>query len=166
MIRRATADDILLIEDILYEAVVWMNANHISNLWNEHNTKWKVLSKDYKIEDFYIAFMDGKPVGCVAITDVDTKYWSDMKKGTSFYIHKLAVKREAGGKGISKELIDYVKQKAYSQNMNTIRLDCNANREKLRAIYENQGFQWVKNISTDQGYELSLYVCNRKEGFR
>lgn len=164
MIREAIVADIPFIEKILYDAVVWMDANNISNLWNYDNIKWENLSKNYKIEDFCIAIYDNVPVGCVAITDVDATYWPDIKKGTSLYLHKLAVKREARGKGISKELIDYVKQKAYCQNINSIRLDCNAKRGKLRMVYENQGFQWVKNVLTDKGYEMSLYICNRKEG--
>jgi GNAT superfamily N-acetyltransferase len=143
-----------------------MNANHISNLWNKENIKWENLAKTYIIEDFYLAIFADKPVGCMVITDFDLAYWPEIKKGTSLYIHKLAVKREARGKGISKELIDYAKQRACSQNINTIRLDCNANRDKLRMVYQKQDFRWVKNVFTDKGYEMSLYIWNRKEGFR
>ncbi len=160
MIKIAKLNDIPYIEDILKDAVNWMDTKNILNLWNEHNIRWDVLSKNYKIEDFYIDYINNIPVGCMAVTDIDVTYWSDVKQGTSLYIHKLAVKQDARGRGISKELIDFAKEKAYSKNINEIRLDCNANRIKLRALYEEQGFQIVKKILTDKGYELALYSCN------
>jgi N-acetylglutamate synthase-like GNAT family acetyltransferase len=160
MIRKANEKDIHDIEDILHDAVEWMNANNISNLWNENNICWSSLSQKYNINDFYIAYVGSKPVGCMAITNVDKTYWPSNESGTSLYIHKLAVKQDARGIGISKELIDYVKEKACKDKIKAIRLDCNANRKKLRNIYENYGFRYVETVSTEKGYQLALYVCD------
>lgn len=48
------------------------------------------------------------PAACIAITDLDSKYWSEISQRKSLYIHKLAVKRKFAGKGVSKELINNV----------------------------------------------------------
>lgn len=160
MIRKAVEEDIDVIEDILRDAVLWMNVNNIPNLWNKENIRWNRISESYSINDFYIAYVGNKPVGCMAVTDEDKTYWKDIEKGTSLYIHKLAVKQEARGRGISKELIDYAKEKAVTNNIKFLRLDCNAERMKLRAIYEKQGFKFVKKVSNEKGYELALYVCD------
>ena len=157
MIKQATIEDRTAIEAILGDAVRWMKIRGLDNLWNEQNTKWEVLSKSYQIEDFYIAFEEGQPVGCMALTDVDQTYWPEVKKGEALYLHKLAVKGEARGKGISIALMNYAKEKAITENIQTIRLDCNANREKLRKLYEAQGFKWVRNVKNSSGYELALY---------
>ena len=75
MIKQAEEQDILAIEEILLDAVIWMQKNKLQNQWNENNIKWDYLSKDYNINNFYINYQNGVPVGCMAITDLDTKYW-------------------------------------------------------------------------------------------
>ena len=40
-------------------------------LWGLNEVKWDALSKNYKIGDFYIAYADGKPSGCMALVDSD-----------------------------------------------------------------------------------------------
>lgn len=160
MIKVATKETIHEVEDILYDAVQWMNQSEIPNLWNEKNVQWSELSKNYKVEDFYIYYMDGKAVGCMALTQIDQTYWSEVEPGKAVYIHKLAVKREASGRGVSRKLIDYAKSYTLEKGLNTLRLDCNAERDKLRKIYEREGFQYVRNFENKKGYQLALYVCN------
>ena len=54
MIKQTNEQDISIIEDILLDAVSFLNKSCIPNQWNETNIKWDNLSKDYKIDDFYI----------------------------------------------------------------------------------------------------------------
>ena len=114
MIRRAKNTDISTVEEILFDAVMWMKSNGISNLWSLESVKWAALSREYKIDDFYIYFDKNKPVACMAITNKDSKYWPNVEENSSLYLHKLAVKKEARGNGISKEMIDFIKEKAYA----------------------------------------------------
>lgn len=160
MMKRATQEDVHTIEGILGDAVKWMNQNNIPNLWNETNILWDNLEKSYQISDFYIAYLNEKPVGCVAVTDIDTTYWHNIECGKSLYLHKLAIKNEARGNRLSSQMIDHVKNIARSRGINEIRLDCNADRAKLRKIYEDQGFKLVKEIVNDEGYRLALYKTN------
>lgn len=158
MIRQANINDIQIIEDILLDAVIYLKNAGLENQWNETNIKWKCLSKDYKIEDFYIAYDNDEPVGCMALTDYDFKYWPEVEKGRSFYLHKLAVKREFAGKGHSKELISFAKYLALSNKVNAIRLDCNYHRKKLREIYENGGFVFVSKKCIKVNNDMALYA--------
>lgn len=113
LIRRASQNDICIIEDILYDSVVWMKKEGISNLWTYENTRWSMLEKSYHIGDFYLYDINNNAVACMALTRRDDDYWFDDSIGSSLYLHKLAVKRSASGMNISKILIDYVK---YIQN--------------------------------------------------
>lgn len=142
MIKQADENDILVIEDILLDTVIWMKKNQMENNWNEDNIKWDSLKKDYKIDEFYIDYEDGVPAGCMALTDLDTKYWPEIEKGKSLYLHKLAVKRELKGEGISKKLIDFAKELAIKNNINLVRLDCNFKKDRLRKFYESHGFTY------------------------
>lgn len=158
MIRQANINDIHIIEDILLDAVIYLKKAGLENQWNETNIKWEYLSKDYKIESFYIAYENNKPAGCMALTDSDTKYWPEIEKGQSLYLHKLAVKREAAGKGYSKKLITFAKDLALSRGVDVIRLDCNYHRTKLREFYENEGFIFVSKKYIKKNYDMALYV--------
>jgi GNAT superfamily N-acetyltransferase len=134
----------------------------LQNQWNESNVKWSNLSKSYNINNFFIAYENELPAACMALTDYDPTYWSHIPKGASLYLHKVAVKRAYAGKGFSKELIDFSKNLALCYNINTIRLNCNQHRTKLRAIYENEGFLCVEEKTFFEKYDTALYVCNVK----
>lgn len=74
MIKKADECEIHIIEEILMGAVNWMSENGIQNQWNETNVKWSNLSKSYNINNFYIAYQDGIPAACMALTDYDPTY--------------------------------------------------------------------------------------------
>lgn len=161
MIKQADENDIIAIEGILIDALIWMKKNKLQNQWNEDNIKWNYLSKDYKINDFYIDYQNGVPAACVAITDLDLKYWTEIPKGKSMFIHKLAVKREFAGKGISKELITFAKNISLKKDIDSLRLDCNLQRNKLRMLYENEGFIYVGKKKSNSNCDMALYVWRK-----
>lgn len=111
--------------------------------WGRENVTWQGLSQHFQIGDFYVAYTDNIAVGYVAIIDYDPAFWSNIEKGTSLFIHKLAVKRCAAGKGVSTALLDYAKAECEKRNISTLRLDTHALRPKLRNFYERHGFQLV-----------------------
>ena len=160
MIKKAEDKDIHIIEDILNDAVDWMNTNNIPNLWNQENVSWNNLSKSYDITNFYIAYVAEQPVGCMAITDEDKKYWKEDKEGEALYLHKLAVKQNFKGMGVSSELINYAKQITIISGIKSLKLDCNADRLKLMKIYQKNGFEQVDIIHMDNDYKMALYVCH------
>lgn len=157
MIRKATMKDIDKIENILYDAVTWLNEKGIPNQWTYENTRWEALKNNYSIDDFYLYMLDDSPVGCVALTKEEKLYWSDRETENALYFHKFAVKREAAGRGISREMIDHAKEVAKEYRIPKVRLECNAKRDKLRSIYEREGFQCVDTIEVGNGYPMALY---------
>jgi GNAT superfamily N-acetyltransferase len=127
-------------------------------LWNKDQITWNRLSKNFKPSDFCIAFIDGLPVGCMALTDYDPDFWPEIEKGTSLFIHKLAVKRIAAGKGVSSALIEYAKKECIKRELPALRFDCNALIYKLRALYENNGFVCVQERMLFGKYETAFYM--------
>lgn len=163
MVKQAGRYDIPIIEEILLDAVGWLSKSGLQNQWNESNVKWSVLSKSYKINDFYISYQNGLPTACMALTDYDPTYWPNVPKGESLYLHKVAVKRAFAGKGSSKELIDFAKKLALNNCIYTIRFNCNQHRNKLREVYEKEGFICVEEKTFFEKYDTALYVCNLKD---
>jgi GNAT superfamily N-acetyltransferase len=160
MVKQAIEQDIPIIEEILVDAVHWMIKSELQNQWNESNVKWHNLSMSYSISNFYIAYRDGLPAACMALTDYDPAYWPNIPRGESLFLHKLAVRRSFAGKGLSKELIDFAINLANHYHIDAIRLNCNQHRGKLRALYENEGFHCVEEKTFLGNHDTALYVYN------
>jgi len=160
-IKQAIEADIPIIEDILFDAVNWLDRTG-KQMWTKERMTWEFMSTRFAvtINDFCIAYINSNPIGCMALTDYDPNTWENIKKGESLFIHRLAVKRIAAGQGVSKALIDYAKKQAVQRGINAVRLDCWQNREKLRAIYEREGFICAEETTLFGQYHTALYVFN------
>lgn len=95
----------------------------------------------------------------MALVDHDPLLWPDIQKGESLFIHRLAVKRTGAGKGISHALINFAKEECRRRNINYLRLDCHQFREKVRKIYENEGFVCVDERCLWGKYPTAFYEC-------
>ncbi len=160
-IKQATAADIPAFEQILLEAVEWMDSTEKS-MWKKENITWEYQHEVYGFnqEDIYIAYIDGETAGCAIIMDYDPSFWPNIEKGQSLFVHRLAVRRFASGKGVSVALLNYAKEMAAQQNIPAVRLDCSKLRPKLRSLYESQGFKCVDERLMFEHYECAFYEWN------
>jgi len=142
LIKQADERDIPVVESILLAAVGWLNEMG-QPLWSADEVCWDALSKLYSINDFYIAFLENTPSGCMAIVEIDPFFWPDVQRGESLFIHKLAVVKNARKAGVADRMIDFFKQQGQLKKVNTLRLDTHALRPKLRFFYERHGFSFV-----------------------
>jgi len=70
----------------------------------------------------------------------DERFWPDVPMNESVFVHRLAVRRRFAGGGISSAMLDWAVERARSLRRGYLRLDCEASRPKLRAVYERFGF--------------------------
>jgi GNAT superfamily N-acetyltransferase len=56
-------------------------------------------------------------------------------------VHRLAVRRAFAGQGISTALLEWAVDRARTLGKRYVRLDCDADRSRLRAVYERFGFR-------------------------
>jgi len=160
-VKQAAAADIPIIEDILLDALNWLDRTG-KQMWIKSQITWGYLSTRFSIHDFSIAFMNDIPVGCMALVDADPVYWRNIQKGESLFIHQLAVKRVGAGQGVSTALIDYAKTQATLRGMGAVRLDCNQSRKKLRELYEREGFVCVEEKLFFEQYYAAMYVWRNR----
>ena len=157
-IKQLRAGETAIVETILTEAVKWLDDEGIHQ-WEYEDVTWDAISELFSADDFFITYADGKPAACMALIDYDPVFWEDVEKGESLYIHKLAVRREFAGMGIAKLCIDFAKSRARSVGASSVRLDCYKNRTKVRALYEREGFKFVREQVLFGHYDASFYVC-------
>jgi len=155
-ITHARESDITILEDILLDNVRWVS--EISEpLWNEDDVKWDKLSKTFRISDFFIAYVDDVPSGCMALVDHDPFFWPDVKKGESLFIHKLAVIKRARKSGVSDAMIAFFKRQGMERGVKIIRLDTDASRPKTMAFYDRHGFT-LSDTKVMGKYRVAFYI--------
>ena len=71
----------------------------------------------------------------------DPLFWPDLPQGEAAFVHRLAIRRQFAGAGVSTALLKWAADRAQSIGRAYLRLDCEASRPRLRAFYERCGFR-------------------------
>jgi GNAT superfamily N-acetyltransferase len=90
---------------------------------------------------YFLATRADEPVGTMRRQPSDPEIWPDAPPGESLFVHRLAVRRHAAGAGVSLALLSFAIERARSIGRRYVRLDCEASRPRLRAVYEQFGFR-------------------------
>lgn len=109
-----------------------------------------------EITDYHLALAEGIIVGVVKVQSSDPCFWPDIAADDALYLHRLAVMPSFAGQGVSRVLIGHVIDEARRQGKRHVRLDCAADRPKLRAVYESVGFRYHSDVHIE-GFHLSRY---------
>jgi GNAT superfamily N-acetyltransferase len=141
LVRQAISDDRLTVLDILTEAALWLEQKNMP-LWGKTEISAAVVSQDIESGCFYIAFAEGCAAGVVKFQTEDLLFWPDISQSESAFLHRLAVRRSFGGGVISSAIMSWAVDRSRELGKQYLRLDCVADRSRLRSIYENFGFQY------------------------
>jgi GNAT superfamily N-acetyltransferase len=139
-IRPATAGDAPIVEEMLLEAARWVDALGVI-MWEEGELDSARIAREIDAQQFFIADADGVPAGAIRFQLVDLLFWPDLPQHDSAFVHRLVVRRAFKGQGISTALLDWSVTRARSLGKRFLRLDCDAQRAKLSALYERSGFR-------------------------
>ncbi|WP_239616712.1 GNAT family N-acetyltransferase [Cohnella mopanensis] len=161
-ITRAEPEDTQEIMRLLVNTAEWLLSKG-SNQWNallrgedSHNTPESINKGEV-----YIFRQDPKIVGMVILLQQpnawDLDLWGERTKDNSaIYLHRLAINRKFAGKGVGKNIMNWVDTEAPKLGKRVIRLDCLANNEVLNGFYRSLGYEFVGKASNSSG-EFSKY---------
>ncbi|MEH2090989.1 GNAT family N-acetyltransferase [Nostoc sp.] len=139
-IRQATIEDTAIVSDMLLEAALWLQQSG-RTLWHESEVSRESMSKDVANGLFFIAEWAGEPAGTIKFQLEDLLFWPDISEEESAFVHRLAVRRHYSGGKVSSALLAWAVEQAKTLGRHYLRLDCDASRPRLRAIYERFGFR-------------------------
>ncbi len=139
-IRQATIQDTAIVSDVLLEAALWLQQSGRS-LWHESEVSPESISKDVANGLFFIAEWAGEPAGTIKFQLEDLLFWPDISQEESAFVHRLAVRRHYSGGKVSSALLTWAVEQAQTLGRYYLRLDCDASRPRLRAVYERFGFR-------------------------
>ena len=139
IIRQAMPPDTEKIAEVLREAAQWLEQSG-KPMWRDDELVPSRIAADVDAGLFFIAECDGEAAGVVKFQLEDGQFWPDLPAGESAFVHRLGVRRRFAGGRISSALLSWAVERARSLGRIYLRLDCEASRPKLRAVYEKFGF--------------------------
>lgn len=140
VIEQAEIGDVETVLSVLREAANWLVEKGVP-LWRHDELKRELAESDIEKGQFYLAKVGGEVAGCVRFQNEDLEFWDDVPHEDSAFVHRVAVRRKFAGGEVSKQIIDWAKEKARNEGKTFLRLDC-AKREKLCRLYESYGFEF------------------------
>jgi GNAT superfamily N-acetyltransferase len=129
--------------------------NMNKGMWDLEQFTVKELKRKYEEPYYYIGYVNGKPFGGFILIEHDERYWpGDMEK--AFYFHKFVVDEAFAGQGLSKEILNWVKDYGKQKGKEYIRLDFEEEREYLRKMYYGNGFKKIGIVMDGKGKEITI----------
>lgn len=149
--RRARAEDVDLVADLLEDAARWLRSRGIDQ-WPARFPR-TIVAEHLLRRECYLAWDDGEAVGTFSLQPSDPEMWGE-RAADALYLHGLAVRRSHAGLG--RELLAWAETRAADTGKRYLRLDCMAANAALRAYYERAGFRHVGDRRSP-GWGASLY---------
>ncbi|MEO0377975.1 MAG: GNAT family N-acetyltransferase [Cyanobacteria bacterium P01_A01_bin.17] len=138
-VRQATLEDLPIVAAILEEAASWLEQRNMA-LWGDDEISLQVLRPDVQSGLFHLAICGSSVVGVVKFQTEDLLFWPDIPHQDSAFIHRLAVRRSFSGGSVSVALMQWAVDHSRKLGKRYLRLDCEADRQPLRLVYERFGF--------------------------
>ena len=140
-IRPALTGDADAVIGILEEAVRWLESRGMP-MWRAEELDGGQIRADIEAGLFHLVECDGQATAIFKFQLEDALFWPDIPPGQSAFVHRLAVRRKFSGEGISSAILGWAASKTRSLGRPFLRLDCDAARPRLRALYERFGFKY------------------------
>lgn len=143
VINKVSKKELNEFSSILKEAAFWLK-NEGMEMWTEKQVSTEELLKNNAIEEMFLGYLNNESAAAIIMKTEDDLFWTEVNKGESLFLHKLAVRRKYAGRGLAEQMIRWSEARAKRLNKKYLRLDCASDRAGLCAFYESQGFKKVR----------------------
>lgn len=109
-------------------------------MWRGDELSPSRISDDVAAGLFYLVECNDEVAGVIKFQLEDAEFWPDVPLEESAFVHRLAIARQFAGGAVSTALLNWAVEQTRSLGREFLRLDCEASRPKLRAVYERFGF--------------------------
>jgi GNAT superfamily N-acetyltransferase len=140
VVRQANAHDVETVSSILIEAAFWLEQQGIP-LWRADELAPHHIQQEVLEGLFVLAESGGEAAGTLRYQLRDPLFWPDMPDDDSAFLHRVAVRRRYAGGSVSTALMEWAVNRTRAIGRKYVRLDTDASRLKLRAVYERFGFR-------------------------
>jgi GNAT superfamily N-acetyltransferase len=160
-IRVAEPDEVGDVCSILLEAARWLDERG-TPMWRPEFLGPDRVAPDVAAGLFVLARWGEEPAGTFKFQLSDPEFWPELATDESAFVHRLAVRRKYSDRGVSTALLEWAADRGRSLGRAYLRLDCDARRPRLRALYERHGFVHHSDFRV-MGEAGQLFDCARYE---
>ncbi len=139
-VRQTVPEDSEIVSGILMEVANWQEQAG-APLWLDGELTPDKIASEISSGLFFLAEYAANPAGRLRFQLEDGLFWPDAPNPDAAYVHRLAVRRQFAGKGISLALLNWAAERTHNLGRTVLRLDCDADRQRLRSVYESFGFR-------------------------
>lgn len=139
LLRLAQEKDTQIVLAVLQEAARRLEERGES-MWKADEISLDGIAPDVVNGLFFIAECENEVAGVMKFQLEDPLFWPDVPPGEAAYVHRLAVRRKFAGGAVSNALLQWAVERTRELGRPFLRLDCEAQRPKVRAVYERFGF--------------------------
>jgi len=153
-IRPARPDEAGYVVSVLQDAARWLVSRGIDQ-WTPDEFTDALVARWLAIGMIWLAWSRNDAVGTVSLAFQDDPLWRNVP-GAAAYLHKLAVRRDCAGRGVSRALLRAAEDEAARRGIPAVRLDCWAGNIALRHFYTAAGYT-LRAIVAEQSWECALF---------
>jgi GNAT superfamily N-acetyltransferase len=139
-ISQALPGEVERVSSILIEAADWLQEREIP-MWRADELSNERIAADVAAGYFFLARCGTEVAGTIKFQWQDALFWPDTPADEAAFVHRLAVRRAFAGGDLSALLLRWAATRAADAGRRFLRLDCEASRPRLRAVYERFGFR-------------------------
>jgi len=150
-VERADPEALDEVVAVLSEAAAWLRSRGVVQWPYPYPAEWVAASIERG--ETYLARENGAVLGTITLRWADPAFWGEQPP-VAGYVHGLAVRRAFAGRG--PELLDWADGQVREAGRDLLRLDCRTDNVRLRAYYEQQGFEHRGDATVDD-FRTSLY---------
>jgi GNAT superfamily N-acetyltransferase len=156
-VRLAVSDDGQQVIKLLKNSAQWMQ-DHGINQWQYllSGGDDKEILEAVKQQETYIVLSDEELIATFTLSttqsDWDRHIFGESHEEDSVFLHRLAILPSQMGKGIGKEILQWIEQN-YSTDKTYLKLDCVADNSKLNQFYLANGFQYIGETDQHSKYQ-------------
>ena len=144
-IRLAQPHEAVLVADVLTQAAHRLADRGLA-LWGASEVAAPAVEPHVRAGLYHLALEGTEPVGVFRFQLEDPDFWPEVPIGSSAFVHKLAVRPDRQGRQLAHTLLSHACALTRQQQRSHLRLDCQAGRPQLRALYERFGFRHHSEI--------------------
>ena len=142
---------------VMREVAAWGREQGYRVWPDEWLTPEELITPDAQRSNFCIGTLGGETACAFILQWTDADYWPNAPKYEAAYLHKFCVRRAFAGMGMTKLVVDAIKEECRRRGIRYIRLDTGLDEKVVRKIYLKAGFKIVDIIDYPNGRSMALY---------
>ena len=133
---------------ILTEATTWLTTCGTDQWQVPLESRRSRVEQDAAAHTLFLVADRGIDVATVTVDEfADADFWQPADDPASaLYVHRMAVRRSAAGRGIGSAMLDWAGRRACLRGRTRLRLDAWRTNHGLHVYYTNLGFEHVRDV--------------------